>query len=419
MFFSVTVFCGSVFDSELAGSSAAYQYQTSTGSGLISIAFIITGLSTGGAEMMLFKILERLDRKRFEPHVISLTTLGELAPRIAALGIPVDAMEMKPGLPSPSGLFRLVRLLKRLKPAVVHTWMYHADLLGGVAARLAGVSAVGWCIRNSNLDKDKTKLSTRAVVGLCALISKWVPSRILSCSEQARQVHVACGYVAGKMLVVPNGFDLSQFKPDLDARSRVRAELGITDQTPLVGLIGRFDPQKNHAGFFEAARVLRRHMPQVHFLLAGHGIDASNAALMQAINQEGVLVNTHLMGLRNDIPALMAALDVLASSSSYGEAFPNVLGEAMACGVPCAVTDVGDSAYIVGDTGRVVATSEMDGLGRALVDILQLSTAERQTLGEAARTRVATHFEIGHITRQYETFYAELESTGGAEHGTH
>lgn len=383
------------------------------------IVFIITGLSTGGAEMMLFKVMERLDRHRFVPYVISLTTLGELAPRIAALGIPVDAMGMKPGLPSPTGFFRLVRLLKRLKPDVVHTWMYHADLLGGLAARLAGVSAVGWCIRNSNLDKEKTKFSTRAVVGLCATISKWVPSRILSCSEKARQVHVACGYLAEKMLVVPNGFDLSKFKPDLDARFRVRAELGITDQTPLVGLIGRFDPQKNHAGFFEAAGVLHRHMPQVHFVLAGEGIDMSNAALMQVITQKGLLNNTHVLGLRNDIPALMAALDVLASSSSYGEAFPNVLGEAMACGVPCAVTDVGDSAYIVGDTGHVVATGDMAGLAHALAGLLQLPTAERLALGAAARTRVETNFEIGHIARQYENFYTELESSCRTEHGAH
>ncbi|GBL44262.1 glycosyl transferase, group 1 [Sulfuriferula multivorans] len=368
------------------------------------IVFIITGLSTGGAEMMLLKVLERLDRQRFAPHVISLTTLGELAPRIAALGIPVDAIGMKSGLPSPSGFFRLVQLLKRLNPDVVHTWMYHADLLGGLAARLAGVSAVGWCIRNSNLDKDKTKFSTRAVVSLCASMSKWVPSRILSCSEKARQVHVRYGYAAEKMVVVPNGFDLTRFKPDGHARSMIRTELGIEVDTPLVGLIGRFDPQKNHAGFFEAAGTLHRRMPQVHFVLAGQDIDMSNAALMQAITQEGVLSNTHLLGLRNDIPALMAALDVLASSS-YGEAFPNVLGEAMACGVPCVVTDVGDSAYIVGDTGRVVASSDMTGLAAALEELLVLPPSEKAALGERARARVAAHFEIGKVVQQYEDFY--------------
>lgn len=380
------------------------------------IVFIITGLSTGGAEMMLLKVLERLDRQRFAPHVISLTTLGELAPRIVALGISIEAMGMKPGLPSPIGFFRLMCRIKRLNPEVVHTWMYHADLLGGLAARLAGVSAIGWCIRNSNLDKDKTKFSTRVVVGLCASISKWVPSRTLTCSEKARKVHVACGYAAEKMLVVPNGFDLSCFKPDEDARKRIRTELGIKADTPLVGLIGRFDPQKNHAGFFEAACVLHRHMPHVHFVLAGQAVDMGNAALMQAITQAGVLANTHLLGLRNDMPALMAALDVLASSSSYGEAFPNVLGEAMACGVPCVVTDVGDSAYIVCDTGRVVASKNMAGLAQALVDILQLSALERLALGEAARTRVATHFEIGQIARQYEAFYDELASAESVGH---
>lgn len=371
------------------------------------IAFIITGLSTGGAEMMLLKVLEQLDRQRFTPYVISLMSLGEIGQRIIALGIPVDAIGMNPGLPSPSGFLRLVRILKRLNPDVVHTWMYHADLLGGLAARLAGVSAVGWCIRHSNLDKDKTKLSTRAVVGLCASISKWIPSRILSCSEQARQVHVDWGYAAEKMLVVPNGFDLDRFKPDRGSRQKIRTELGITDETPLIGLIGRFDPQKNHAGFFEAANVLRRNMPQVHFVLAGQGIDTGNPALMQDIRQAGVLKNTHLLGLRSDMPELMAALDILASSSN-GEAFPNVLGEAMACGVPCAVTDVGDSAYIVGDSGRVVASGDMAGLAAALEALLALPPSDKTALGERARARVEKHFEIGAVVQIYEKFYENL-----------
>jgi glycosyltransferase involved in cell wall biosynthesis len=375
---------------------------------VIRIAFIITGLSTGGAETMLLKLLERLDRNRFSAQVISLTTLGEIGPRITALGIPVEAMGMKPGLPSLRGFFHLVRKIKRIKPDVVHTWLYHADLLGGLAARLAGVAAIGWCIRNSNLDKDKTRPATRTVARLCAAISSWVPSKIISCSEKARQVHVAMGYAAEKMQVVPNGFDLTQFKADDAARSAVRAELGIPGDAPLVGLISRFDPQKNHAGFFEAAGALRRRMPQVRFVLAGRGIAQNNAALMQAVDKAGVLANTHLLGLRDDVPRLMAALDVLASSSSYGEAFPNVLGEAMACGVPCAVTDVGDSAYIVGDTGRVVASGDMAGLAAALEGLLTLPPAERAALGERARARVAEHFEIGKVVGQYEDFYGCL-----------
>jgi glycosyltransferase involved in cell wall biosynthesis len=372
------------------------------------IAFIITGLSTGGAEMMLLKLLERLDRNRFSPQVISLTTLGEIGPRIAALGIPVEAIGMAPGLPDPLGFFRLVRRLRRIKPDVVHTWLYHADLLGGLAARLAGVTAICWGIRSSNLDADKTHWTTRVVRRLCAMLSHVIPRRILLNSETASWIHVELGYAAVKMDVVPNGFDLVRFKPDEAARSAVRAELGIADNTPLVGLIGRFDSQKNHAGFFAAANTLHRRMPDAHFLLAGRGIEKDNAALMQSIDKAGVMANTHLLGLRDDVPRLMAALDVLASSSSYGEAFPNVLGEAMAAGVLCVATDVGDCAYVIGDTGRVVATGDMAGLAAAVTALLELPAAEKAALGENARTRVAEYFEIGQVVRQYEEFYESL-----------
>ena len=211
-------------------------------------------------------------------------------------------------------------------------------------------------------------------------------------------------------MVVPNGFDIAQFHPDPAARISVRAELGVENNTLLVGLIGRYDPFKNHAGFFVAARQLHRSLPTVHFLLAGKGIDEDNIELMQMIDAAGVRYITHLLSSRNDIPRLMAALDVLASSS-HGEAFPNVLGEAMASGVPCAVTDVGDSAYIVGDTGRVVQPGDMNGLAAALEALLTLSMFERATLGERAQSRVAEYFEIGKVVRQYEKFYDELAAT--------
>ena len=375
---------------------------------MIRIVFIITGLSTGGAEMMLFKVLQRLDRRRFSPQVISLSTMGELASRITAIGIPVQALGMDRRMPSPTKFFRLVRILRCLHPDLVHTWLYHADLLGGLAARLAGISAVGWCVRNSDLDRGDARLAIRAVVRLCAWLSKWVPRRILSCSEKARQLHVRYGYAAEKMLVVPNGFDIAQFVPNVQVRIGVRKELGLAEDTLLVGLIGRFDPQKNHAGFIEAAGALHRHMPQVHFVMAGKRVDPGNTALMQLITAAGLVSNVHLLGLRDDMPKLMAALDVLASSSAYGEGFPNVLGEAMACGVPCAVTDVGDSLDIVGDTGRGVEPHDMQGLAIALEELLALPPAERAALGECARERVAAHFEIGKVVQRYQEFYELL-----------
>jgi glycosyltransferase involved in cell wall biosynthesis len=377
----------------------------------VKLAFIITTLSTGGAETMLLKVLQRIDRQRFFPHVISLTTIGEVGPHISALGIPVEAIGMKPGWPNPFAFCRLVRRLRAIRPEVIHTWMYHPDLVGGLAARLAGLSALGWGIRHSDLSRQANKLSTLAVVAACARLSHWLPKRIMANSEVARQAHVNRGYDAEKMVVIPNGFDLTRFQPNSVARVDVRRELAVAAETPLVGLIGRFHPQKNQLGFIEAATTLHRRMPEVHFILAGKGMDAGNAVLLRAAKSGGVAEVCHFLGRRDDIPRLMAALDVLASSS-IGEAFPNVLGEAMACSVPCAVTDVGDSAYIVGHTGKAVASGDMTGLAAALESLLKLPLDQRRSLGELARARVTECFEIGKVVRMYEAFYEELADTG-------
>jgi len=375
----------------------------------MKLAFIITGLSTGGAETMLYKLMQRIDRNRFEPHVISLTTLGEIGPRIEELGIPVHALGMRPGLPSPLKFVQLIGLLRQLRPDLVHTWMYHADLLGGMAARLAGIKAVAWCIRNSDLSDERSKLSTRIVMKACALASAWLPKYIVTCSSRAGAIHVAVGYRADKIVVMPNGFDLSRFQPIADARSLVRTELGLESSTQLIGLIARNDPQKNHRGFIEAAVKVQRALPQVHFVLAGSGVDSKNKTLAALIESAGLGEHFHLLGQRDDIPNLMASLDLLASSSSFGEAFPNVLGEAMACGVPCVVTDVGDSAEIVGDTGRVVTSGDMEGLAQFLIKLLSMPAEQRNHLGELARKRVRDYYEIGDVARRYEDFYVKLK----------
>ena len=359
---------------------------------------------------MLHNVLTRLS-PAIEPHVISMIPIGEIGEKLRAHGIPVESLDMRPGVPNPVALIRLIRRLRRLKPDVVHTWMYHADLMGGVAARLAGVSTLAWCIRHSNLATTNNRPQLLAVVKANAFLSHWLPDRILCCSEAARKTHVAFGYATERMFVVPNGFDISRFRPDPNARLSVRVELGLPYDTLLVGLIGRWDPQKNHAGFFSAAAALHLRRPDVHFLLAGKGVDGSNQTIQQTLAANGLLAVTHLLGQRVDVPRLIAALDVLASSS-HGEAFSNVVGEAMASGVPCAVTDVGDSAYVVGDTGLVVCSGDMGGLAHAIDSLLEMPVEALRTLGVRARARVSELFEIGNIVRKYEAFYEELASVG-------
>lgn len=369
--------------------------------------FIVTGLDTGGAETMLHKLLERIDRARFSPYVISLTTAGTIGPRIEALQIPVETLKMRVGVPNPVKLLRLVRRLRELKPDLVHTWMYHSDLLGGLCAWLAGVRAIGWRVNHSNLDPGLNKRSTLWTVALCARVSSWLPRRILSCSEKARQVHIAAGYDAGKIIVVPNGFDLSRFHPDAAARDAVRSELRIGPQAPVIGLVGRFHPQKNVEGFVTAARVVAAARTDAHFLMIGSGIDAANPVLRDAVATSGAAERFHLLGRRDDVQRLMAAMDILALSS-HGEAFPNVVGEGMACGVPCVVTEAGDAPEIVGDTGRIVPVGDMSGLAREVLALLDETPQARQALGEKARQRVQANFDIGRVTEQYQSFYDSL-----------
>lgn len=373
----------------------------------IKIVFVTTDLATGGAQVMLLKLLQYLDRQRFNPLVISLKTTGEIGPRIEALGIQVLSLGINPRLPNPRRILALFWHLRKIKPDLVQTWMYHADLLGGMSALLAGCKSIVWGVRNSNLDPRSVKLSTLLVVKICAVFSAWLPSRILSCSTDARKSHIAVGYCADKFYVIPNGFDLMSFQPSDRARLELRAELQLSVGTPLVGLVARYDSQKNHLGFIQAATIVHKKAPMVHFVLAGSGVDNNNPTLVAAIQEAGLAPVMHLMGRRDNVPRLMAGLDVLASSS-FGEAFPNVLGEAMACGVPCVVTDVGDSAEIVGESGRIVRSGDMSGLAEQIVELLCLSPEAKSTLRRRARARVETNYEISCITDCFESFYEEL-----------
>jgi len=378
----------------------------------IRVVHIITGLSTGGAEMMLFKVLSRIDRRRFDPYVISLGGVGEVGVRIQSLGVPVIAMGVQLSIPGLIRVFNLVLVLKRLKPDVVSTWMYHSDLLGGLAARISGVRAILWGVRHSDLSIEANKRTTLWIVRACALLSYYVPKKILINSQFAAKIHESVGYAVEKISVIPNGFDLSQFHPSEDARTSVRSELGLCSSTPLVGVFGRFHPQKNHMGFVSAIAEISTLRPDVRFIMVGQGVDLENNILMSAIHAAGVAGVCHLLGLRTDIPRLMAALDILALPS-VGEAFPNVVGEAMACAVPCAVTDVGDTAWVVGHTGRVVPAGDMLSLAVAINNLLCMHREQRAALGAAARKRVSILFEIGAVVKQYEALYDSLGSEVG------
>ncbi|NTU70906.1 MAG: glycosyltransferase [Coriobacteriia bacterium] len=370
------------------------------------VAIVITGLEVGGAETFLAELLTHAP-DGVEFRVFSLIDGGPIAERIEAMGITVTGLHMLAGRPSLTALLRLTSELRAYRPDIVHTWLYHADLMGGLAARFAGVRRVIWHLHNSDLSPDRVRLQTRTVVRACALLSHVVPDVIVSCSEAGARNHVARGYVARKVRVIPNGVDTDRFTPDDDAGRAIRDELGVPHDRFLLGLVARVDSQKNHPGFFDAVRVFFERGGDAQFVLAGRDVTDANWLLPKLREATPHPERVVLIGPRSDVPRVMAALDV-ATSSSLGEAFPLVLIEAMACGTPCAATDVGDSALIVGDTGIIVPPNDASALADAWLHLAALSAEERASMGRRARERVLANYSIDRVADQVWDLYREV-----------
>ncbi len=380
------------------------------------VLHIINDLGVGGAEIMLMRLLFETDRSRVEPVVMSLKAGGvftELVPSIEAQGIEVLSLDFG-GIGSPLALTKLARHIRRLRPDLIQTWMYHADLFGGLAARALTSAPVVWGLHNSDLDKSRARRATRLIARACARLSHRVPTRIISCSEVAAHLHGQLGYDRDKFVVIPNGIDTGTFRPDAKAHAALRRELGLPQDTLIAGVLARFHPQKDHRNFVQAAGMLGARHPRVQFALVGADCEPANAELMGWIESTGIARRFHLLGKRHDMPRVAAALDLAVMSSAYGEAFPLVLLEAMSAGVPCAVTDVGDSALIVGDTGRAAPPRDPAALAEAMSGILSLSPTERAALGAAARERIETRFSLPVIAARYQALYDELIRPGDA-----
>ena len=374
---------------------------------MIKVMHVITTLGPAGAETMLCRIASAMDSTRFENDVVSLTGILDLAERIQENGVRVRTLGMKTGIPNPLLVMRLAQWIRESKPDVIHTWMYHANLIGAVAARLAGNVPVVWGIHHSALDPRVDKRRTLLVNQACALLSRKLPARIVCCSEAALLIHKRLRYAAEKMEVIPNGFDLEQVKPSPSARVSVREELGISGDAPLIGMVARFHPHKDHHNFVRAAELLCKQIPDVHFLLCGMDVSWQNSQLARWIESAGMRDRYHLLGQRGDVSRLFAAMDI-ATTASRSEAFPVVVGEAMACGTPCVVTDVGDSALIVDQTGIVVAPGNPGALAGAWRKLIDAGPEVRRRLGLAARQRVEQNFALPAIVDRYQAIYARL-----------
>jgi glycosyltransferase involved in cell wall biosynthesis len=381
---------------------------------MIKVMHIITTLGPAGAENMLCRITAGMDAARFENEVVSLTGILDLAEQMNSVGVRVRTLAMKKSVPNPLLIMRLAKWIRESKPDVIHTWMYHANLIGTLAARLAGNVPVVWAIHHNAFDPRVDKRRTMLVNGACAALSRKFADRIVFCSEASLRTHKLLGYAAEKLEVIPNGFDLEQVKPDPAARESLRQELGIPADAVVIGFAARFHPHKDHRNFIRAAECLHKLMPDVHFLLFGMGITRGNAQLAEWINAAGIGKRCHLLGLREDVARLFSGMDI-ATTASRSEAFPIVVGEAMACGTPCVVTDVGDSALIVENTGSVVPPEDPHALAEAWRSLIDAGPAVRRRLGIAARDRVERHFALPAIVERYQKIYAQVAARSRTE----
>jgi glycosyltransferase involved in cell wall biosynthesis len=372
----------------------------------MKITHIITGLAAAGAETALYHLLAALDRQEYQSEVISLTDRGATAGKIESLGVPVRALSMMRSVPNPLAVRRIAKILRRSRPQIVHTWMYHSNLLGGLAAQAAGGIPVIWGIHHSKIDSSDTKRFTVWTVRACAWFSKQLPARIICCANSSELAHVQLGYDPEKMEVIYNGIDSELFQPNPEARRVLRSRLGLPPHAFLIGMAGRLHRHKDHKTFFAAARLLRVACPEVHFILCGEGMAADNPKLAVEV-ADGLQGHCHLIGLQRDMPAFYAALDI-AANSSLSEAFPLAVGEAMACGVPCVVTEVGDSPAIVGDTGRIVPPRQPESLASAWRELIEAGPESRQILGNEARRRVITHFSVMQFAQRYQSLYRNV-----------
>jgi len=370
----------------------------------MKILHLITTLEIGGAELMLYRLLSGLDQNNCTSSVVSLIRSGPVGKKIASLGVPVSDLGLKKGDISPRAFFKFRKVLSDTKPDILQTWLYHSDFLGLLAVKTSKVKKIVWNVRSSPRKFRQYKKKTALIVRLCSLLSGF-PDAVIINSDYSKKAHLRIGYHPKRFKVIYNGFDLNLFKPDTYAYQKFRHEMGIPEDSLCLGMIARFEPMKDHLNFFKAAKIIHKKMPAVRFVLCGDGINEKNPSIAGWVKESGIDASyVYLLGLRRDVSSIMAALDIVALPSA-SEGFPNVVGEAMACGAPCVVKDVGDSALIVGNTGKVVPHSDPEAFASGVLDLLSLSANQRQMLGKQSRGRIQARYSIDSIIQAYEDFY--------------
>jgi len=334
----------------------------------MKIVFLVRSLNYGGAERQLTLLSKGLRQRGHDVVVVVFYSGGPLEKELVDAQVRVRPLNKRGRWEVFGFLIRLIQVLREERPDILHGYLHDANLMTMIPKFLTLCTKVVWGVRCSHIDLRQYDWLAWVEFKVNCWLSI-LPDAIIANSHVGRDYHLALGYPAEKTVVIPNGIDTERFRPNPLARRRIREEWGIKEQEELIGLVGRLDPMKDHPIFIEAAALLAKRRSEIRFVCVGGGPDEYRAELQRHAKQLGLEDRLLWVGIREDMPAVYTALDI-AVSSSYGEGFANVIGEAMACGVPCVVTNVGDSARVVADLGEVVPPKDPAALRDAIERLL-------------------------------------------------
>lgn len=366
---------------------------------MLKIAFLIRDLNYGGAQRQLVTLVKDLDKQGFDITVLCFYQGGPLEKDLEASGVQIISIEKQGRWDLFSFFWRLVYHLKRIQPDVLHGYLSESNLLTIFIKPFFPIVRIIWGVRVSDVDLINSDWLSRVNFQWECFFSSLADLIIVN-SKAGRDYHLAHGFPADKMVVIPNGIDTERFKPDLEARVKVRLEWGILlEETILIGLVGRLAPMKDHPTFLKAASLLCKDRQDVHFVCVGSGPEDYTQELYQLTTQLDISEKVIWAGNRADMPAVYNALDIFCSSSAYGEGFGNVIGEAMACGVPCVVTDVGDSAWIVENTGIVVPPQNPEALVAGWSSLIKQQDYKNPVIKLKHRSRIISEFNCNKLLK--------------------
>jgi glycosyltransferase involved in cell wall biosynthesis len=371
-----------------------------------SVVFLTRSLEAGGAEVQLASLATALPQDQFAVTVLCFYEIGPLLDTLKEAGIPVVSLRKAGRWDVPRFFARLVKELRALRPDVIHAFLGPPNILATLAKFFLPSMRVVWGVRASNMDLSQYDFTWR----LGFAFERWLSSRadLIVANSAAGRDHVRQqGFAANRLTVVPNGIDTARFDVSRQIRGAVRRDWGVADDECLIGLAARLDPMKDHENFLRAAALLVSDTPRVRFVCIGGDGLAGRGGLRLLADELGIGEQVIWAGYRKDMAAVLSALDIHTSASAFGEGFSNTVAESMAAGVPNAVTDVGDSALIVGNTGEVVPPRDPARLADAWRALLNLDEAESRQRRVACKARIAKNFSRATMVDRMAALYLD------------